>query len=191
MPSRPLAASISSIAVVTAVDRDIKRPVTNEFSTNVDRRRHGGGQGNEVLGLHPARDAVNLGLGVVDEVDDFTLAGVTHLHDARAGLDQSSQDCLFGHNAGVEPGIRCCGNQPGQRVQVLRTAGPGDLPALGEFVGNSDDVGRLAVGVQRKDRVEDDLVLGNVEVGAAHALHDIGDGILAQHHPADGALFRQ
>ena len=64
-----------------------------------------------------------------------------------------------------------------------------DLAGLGEFVGDRDDIGRLAVRVEAEDGVEDDLVLGDVEVDAAHVLDDIRDGVLAQQHAADRALL--
>ncbi len=49
---------------------------------------------------------------------------------------------------------------------------------LRELVGDGDDVGRLAVGVEGEDRVEDDLVFGDVEVGALDGFNDIRDRVL-------------
>ena len=74
-------------------------------------------------------------------------------------------------------------------MQVLGAAGPLQLAGLGELVGDGDDVGGLAVRVQREDRVEDDLVLGNVEVDAADGLDDVGDRVLAEQHAAERALL--
>jgi hypothetical protein len=45
------------------------------------------------------------------------------------------------------------------------------------------------VRVQRQDRVEDDLVLGDVEVDRPHLLDRVGHGVLAEEHAADGALL--
>jgi hypothetical protein len=76
-------------------------------------------------------------------------------------------------------------------VQVIGTAGALKLAGLDELVGHGDDVGRLAVRVQREDRLEDQLVLWHVEVGAAQRLDDIGDRVLRQQHAAQGALLCQ
>jgi hypothetical protein len=56
----------------------------------VDGRGDRVGERHVVFALDAAVDGVDLGLGVVDQVDDLALAGVTHLHDARAGLDEAS-----------------------------------------------------------------------------------------------------
>jgi hypothetical protein len=74
-------------------------------------------------------------------------------------------------------------------VEVLRAARPGELARLGELVGDGDDVGRLAVRVEVEHRVEDELVLGDVEIDASHDLDDIGHRILAEQHAADRALL--
>src|SRR5690606_2709289 len=76
-------------------------------------------------------------------------------------------------------------------VQVLGAAGAGELTGLGELVGDRDDVGRLAVRVQREDRVEDDLVLRDVEVRASNDFDHIGDRVFAEEHSADGTLLGQ
>jgi hypothetical protein len=39
--------------------------------------------------------------------------------------------------------------------------------------------------------VEDDLVLRDVEVDSANDLDDVGHGVFAQQHAAEGALFGQ
>ena len=142
-----------------------------------------------VLALDSAGDAVDLGLRVVDEVGDLALAGVAHLHDARAGLDEAAQHRLLGDDRRVVAGVGRGRDEPGERVQVLGAAAALQLPGLGELVGDGDDVGRLAVRVEREDRVEDDLVLRDVEVHAAHGLDDVGHRILAQEHAAEGALL--
>ena len=58
-----------------------------------------------------------------------------------------------------------------------------------ELVGDGDYIGGLAVGVQAENRIEDDLVLWNVEVDATNILDDVGHGVLAQQHAADRALL--
>ena len=155
----------------------------------VDRRLDGHGEGHEVLGDDPAGHPVDLRLGVVDEVDDLALAGVAHLHDPRARLDEAAQHGLLGHDGRVVARVRGGRHEAGERVQVVGAARPGELARLEQLVGDGDHVGRFPVRVQRQDRVEDDLVLGHVEVGGANRLDDVGDGVLAQEHSADGALL--
>ena len=76
-------------------------------------------------------------------------------------------------------------------MQVLDAAGPLEVADLRELVGDGDDVGRLAVRIEREDRVEHDLVLGHVEVDAAHGLDDVGDRVFREHHAAESALLCQ
>jgi hypothetical protein len=71
------------------------------------------------------------------------------------------------------------------------TTGPRDLAALDQFVGDRDDIGRFSVRVQREDRVEDEFVLGDVEVNGAHGFDRVRHSILAEEHAADGALLGQ
>ena len=132
---------------------------------------------------------VDLGLGVVDEVGDLALAGVAHLHDAGARLDETAQQCPLGDDRGVEAGVRRGRHQAREVVQVLHPAGALQVAGLGELVGDGDHVGGFAVRVEREDRVEDDLVLRNVEVDAADGLDDVGHGVLREHHAAEGALL--
>jgi hypothetical protein len=74
-------------------------------------------------------------------------------------------------------------------VQVVGAARAHEVAGLDELVGHGDDVGRLAVRVQAEDRLEDQLVLRDVEVGAANRLDDVGHGIRRQQHAAEGGLF--
>ena len=74
-------------------------------------------------------------------------------------------------------------------MQVVGAAGALQLAGLDQLVRDGDDIGRLAVRVERQDGFEDQLVLGDVEVGAAQRLDDVGDGILREHHPAERALL--
>ncbi len=155
----------------------------------VDRRRDRVGERHEVLRVHTTRDGVDLSLGVVDEVDDLALARVPHLHDAGTRFDQPAEHGLLGDDGRIEAGVRGRGYERGQGVQVLGAAGPGELAGLGQLVRYRNHVGRFAMGVQRQHRVEDDLVLGNIEVDASHDLDDVGDRILAEEHAANSALL--
>ncbi len=74
-------------------------------------------------------------------------------------------------------------------MQVVGAAGATQLAGLDELVGDGDDVGRLAVRVEREDRLEDELVLRDVEVGALEGLDHVGDGILREEHSAQRALL--
>ena len=74
-------------------------------------------------------------------------------------------------------------------MEVIGTAGAAELAGLGELVGDGDNVGGLAVRVQREQGLEDDLVLGDVEVDALDRLDDIGNSILRQEHATEGTLL--
>ena len=50
-------------------------------------------------------------------------------------------------------------------------------------------IGRLTSAVQIQDRVVDVLVRGPIEVAGAKPLQHVGDGVLAQQHPAEDGLF--
>ena len=87
--------------------------------------------------------------------------------------------------------VRRRGHERREGVKVFRTTGPCQLARLGQLIGDRDDIGRLAVGVEREHGVEDELVLGNVEIDAANNLDDVGDGILAEKHAAEGTLLSE
>src|SRR6187455_2318335 len=89
----------------------------------VDRGRDGVGEGNEVLDLDSTGYAIDLSLGVVDEVDDLALARVAHLHDAGSGLDKATQHGLLGDDRRVEAGVGRRWHERRQRMEVLRTTG--------------------------------------------------------------------
>src|SRR4051794_31327465 len=76
-----------------------------------------------------------------------------------------------------------------ERVQVRSAADLVDLAALGEFGGDGDGVGRLALRVDVEDRLVDRLVRGLVEVVALEDLDDVGDGVLGQQHAAQYRLL--
>ncbi len=156
----------------------------------VERALHDRGERLIVLAGAALGDGVDLGLGGVDDRVDLAVAGVTHLRDAGAGLDQAAQDGALGHDLGVVAGVGRGRHRGQQRVQVRRPAGPGDLPALGQLGRDGDRVGRLAPPVQVEDGVVDQLVGRLVEVVGAQRLDDVGDGVLAQHHAAEHALLR-
>ena len=144
-----------------------------------------------VLGGVRAGDAVDLGLCVVDEVERFALARVAHLHDACAGVDQAAQQRALRDDRGVVAGVRGRGHDRGERVQVVGAARALQLAGLDQFIGDGDDVRGLTVRVQREHGLEDELVLGNVEVHAAKRLDDVGDRILRQQHASERALLRE
>ena len=74
-------------------------------------------------------------------------------------------------------------------MQIWRPADPAEVPRVGERRGHGDRVGRLATPVQVKDRVEDRRMGRPVEVTGLEDLHDVGDGVLGQQHPAEYALL--
>ena len=76
-------------------------------------------------------------------------------------------------------------------MQVVDAAGTLQVARLHQLIGDGDDVGRLAVRVEREDRFEDHLVLRNVEVVAAQALDHVGHGVFRQEHAAQRRLLAQ
>ncbi len=149
------------------------------------------GERHVVLRLPLASDRVDLSLSIVDEVGDLALARVAHLHDAGAGLDEAAQNGALRDDLGVIAGVGRCRHDAREGVQVVRTAGTGEVARLGQLVGHSDHIGRLAMGVEVEHGLEDDLVLGQVEVDPLDALEDVGHGVLAQQHAPQSALLRE
>src|SRR5699024_12013010 len=96
----------------------------------------------------------------------------------------------FDHDLGVEAGVGGGGDHVDEVGQVGAAAHPLQLAALGELIGDGDQVSRLAAPVQVDDRLEDHLVGGAVEVVAAHRLDDVGDGGLGQQHACPHAAAR-
>lgn len=166
---RPVAAAGCLDLFERGIDRDLQRHV--------------------VFGSLGSGDRVDLCLGVVDDVGGVALSVVTELHDAGARIDQTAQDRPLRHDARVVAGVRRSGDDRGERMQIVGAAGATQLPRLDELVGDGDDVRRLAVRVERQDRLEDELVLGDVEVGALERLDHIGDGILREEHSTQRALL--
>ena len=156
---------------------------------------HGGLQqrleGDEVLGVTPLGDVVDLGLGAVDDLVDVGAlgAGVAVLHHPGAGLDQPAQQRLLGDDARVVARVGGGGHGGDQGVHVRRTADAAQQPAAVEFGRDGDRVGRLAAAVEIQDRVVDVLVGRPVEVARPQAFQHVGDGVLAEQHPAEHGLL--
>jgi hypothetical protein len=74
-------------------------------------------------------------------------------------------------------------------VQVGCAADAADLAGVDQRGADGDQVGGLAAAVHVDDRVEDDRVLGLVEVVGLDDLDDVGDGVLGQQHAAQHALL--
>jgi hypothetical protein len=47
------------------------------------------------------------------------------------------------------------------------------------------------VRVERQQRVEDDLVFGNIKIGSAGRLHNISDSVFREQHATESGLFRE
>src|SRR5699024_3195136 len=101
-------------------------------------------------GMKAARgDGVLLGLGLVDRpLGLAAVGGVPQLDDAGAGLDQAAQGGPLDDDLGVVAGVRRRGDHVDEVGEVGATAHPGQLAALGELVGDGDEVRRLAPAVQ-------------------------------------------
>ena len=76
-------------------------------------------------------------------------------------------------------------------MQVGGSADPVDLAALGQLVRDRHGVRGFAPAVEVDDGLVDGLVGGPVEVLAAEDLHDVGDGVLGEHHAAQHGLLGQ
>ena len=152
------------------------------------------GQDREVLADPPVGDVVHRLLGEVDQVVHVPAATggrpVPELDDPGAGLDQPAEHGALGDDPRVVGGVGGGRHAGDQRVQVRGAADPTERPGVGERGGHRDGVGGLAPPVQVQDRVEDRAVRRLVEVDDLEDLHDVGDGVLGQHHPAEYALLR-
>src|SRR5690606_26461104 len=142
-----------------------------------------------VFGRLRTGDRVDLGLSVVDDVGRVALPVVAELHDARTGVDEAAQDRALRHDTRVVAGVRRSRHDRGERVQVVRATSATELASLDELVSDSDDVGWFTVRVQRQDRFEDELVFGDVEIGALKRLDHIGNGVFRQQHSAERTLL--
>ena len=76
----------------------------------VDGRGYGQIERHVVFGLSHARDAVDFGLGIVDQIDRIALARIAHVDNARSCVNQPAQESPLGNNRGVVAGVRRCGH---------------------------------------------------------------------------------
>jgi hypothetical protein len=155
----------------------------------VERRLHDLAQWCVVLRGALVGDRVDLRLRPVDELVDLALPGIPPLGDAGARAHEATEDRLLADDLRVVAGVRCDRHARGQGVEVRRTADPTELTTALQLRGDRHRVSRLPPAVEVDDRIEDRLVGGTVEVGAADGLHDVGDRILGKQHRPDDALF--
>ena len=134
-------------------------------------------------------DLVDLGLRAIHDVVDVAFSGVPHLHDAGTRLDQAAQDRTLLDDGRVVAGIGRRGHERHECVEVRRTADAADLTHPGELGGDRHGVCWIALAVDGDDRVVDRRVCGAVEVSFAQHFHDVGDGVLAEHHRAEHGLL--
>jgi hypothetical protein len=155
----------------------------------VERALHDRRQREVVLRRPLVGDAVDLGLGRVDDVVGVAVARVAELHDLGAGLDQAAQDRGLAHDARVVAGVGRRRHRLQEGVEVRRAAHPAHLAALDQLGRHGDRVGRLAAAVEVEDRLVDQLVRRPVEVWPAQHLDDVGDRVLGQQHAAQHGLL--
>ena len=74
-------------------------------------------------------------------------------------------------------------------MQIRGAADPAEQTPPVQLRGHRHRVGRLAAAVEVQDRVVDALVGGPVEVAGPEPLEHVGDGVLAQQHPAEHGLL--
>ena len=149
------------------------------------------GQRRVVLRRRLAGDAEHLGLRLVQQVHRVALGLVAELRDVRARLDEPAEHGLLGDDLRVVAGVRRGGDDVRERVEVGLAARALHVAGAPELVADRDRVGGLAPRVEAQDRLEDDLVLRHVEVGADDHLEHVGHRVGRQQHAADGALLRQ
>ena len=148
-------------------------------------------EGHVVLGDAAVGDLVDGGLGAVDDVVGVRALGpvVAELHDARARLDEASQDRAVGDDLGVVAGVGGRGHRGDEGVQVRRPADAQELAPALELGGDGDGVGGLPAAVEVQHALVDRLVGRTVEVVGLEHLDDVGDGVLAEQDRAEHRLF--
>lgn len=129
------------------------------------------------------------GRGGLDHLFGVRVLGVAHRSHLRTGLDRLPQLPLVADDLGVVRGVRRRRHALDQGVQVGRAADLRDFATAGEFLPQRDRVDRLALAVHVDDGAVDRLVGGLVELVALEDLHDLGDGVLGQLHPAEDGLL--
>ena len=130
-------------------------------------------------------------LGAVDELD--RLAGPVEAEpcDVVAGADQPAQRRHLADDARVVGGVRRGRDERRQLVDALLAAGRVEGRGAVELVDDRDRVDRLALGVEREDRLEDVPVALAVEVGGAEVrrLCHRPDRERGEHHRPEDRLF--
>ena len=146
---------------------------------------------DEVLGKPPIGDVVDFRLSAVDHLGHIGTLGarVAVLHHPRSGLHQPAQQRLLGDDARVVAGVGGRRHRRDQGVQIRGTADAAQQPAAVQFGGHRHRVGRLPPPVQVQDGVVDVLVHRPIEVAGPQPFQHIGDGVLAQQHPAQHRLL--
>ena len=109
--------------------------------------------------------------------------------DLLARFDEAAQDRLFAHDLGIEVDVGCDGDARDERVDVGRSADAGEFAPALEFSRDGDRIGRLIAAVETLDDAEDEFVGRAVEVSAEKHLGGRADGVLAQQHGTEDALF--
>ena len=148
-------------------------------------------QRDEVLRGPALGDVVDLGLRAVHDLRDIGAlrAGVAVLDDPGTRFDEPAQQRLLRDDAGIEPGIGGRRHRRDQRVQIRCAADPSEQIPPVELRGDRHRIRRLTAAIEIQDRVVDALVVGPVEVRRPEPLEHVGDGVLAQQHPAEHGLF--
>ena len=145
----------------------------------------GDGVGDPALG-----HVEHQGLGLVDGAGDVVGQAVADLGDLAGDADEAAEQGVLLDDAGVAAGVAdgrgagLQGDEHGRPADRLQQVGPAQL------VGHRDRVGRLALGVERGDGVEDVAVGRLVEVVGVELDLDRGhDGVAAEEHGAEQRLL--
>ena len=106
-------------------------------------------------------------LGLVDELDRLARPVEAQASDVVARADQPAQRRHLADDARVVRGVRGRGHQRRELVHALLPAGGVERRGAVELVDDRDRVDRLALRVEREDRLVDLTVALAVEVGRA------------------------
>ncbi len=129
-------------------------------------------------------------LGAVECFDDVVGRVVAHLRDVPGDPDEAAQQREVVDDARVVTCVR--GRGSGRLDLEQRGASADELEEIGaaELLGDGDRIGRLALPVERLDRVVDVAVRRLVEVGDFDSsLHRGGDRVAGEQHGAEQRLL--
>jgi len=128
-------------------------------------------------------------LATIDNIINVTSAGVAHLHNAGASLDQPTKDGLLANDGAVVGTVGRRGNHLHKCVQVRGATHPDEFSDACQLSGQGDRIDWFASAVEVENGTEDDLMVRPVEVTFTQNFDDVSDRILAEQHGAENGLL--